>query len=787
MARVVRARTEVEGFWHDQDVVLEGTDLAPWGAGSPLTVVGRPVSRIDGRERITGRAIYTHDVRLPGLLHARILRSPHAHARVLAIDVSAAEKLPGVHAVLHRGNAPAVTFYATGSPLFDDHVRYAGDEVAAVAAVDPETARDALEAIRVDYEVLAPVLDPEAALAPGAPLLFPDGNRAGREERTLRGDPEAGFREADEVVSLEVRTPGALHNALETHGAVAWLRDGTLTLWDSTQFVHGIRKSLAAKLGLPLGRVRVIKDYMGGGFGAKNGLRKYHVIAAHLTRVTGRPVRAVLDRHEENVAAGNRAPAVVRVRLGARRDGTLTAIHVTSWSAIGAYGGGSMPVTGPAKTLYACPNVLTVEHAARTSTGPHAAFRAPGYVEGTTALESAMDELSRKLGMDPQALRARNHAATDPASGLPYTGKALDLCLKKAVELLGTRRMPAEGAIRRGVGLACGVWGAGGGPPAYALVKIAHDGSAVVVTGTQDIGTGTRTVLAQIAAEELGFPLERVSVLLGDTEVGLHAPLSAGSMTLASVGPAVRMAAADARTKLVAVAAAVLGTAPEALAVRAGAIVRPGSGAAPTPVEALAEKVDDFTLVGYGERHPNPADRVVKSFGAHAAEVEVDTGTGEVRVLRYAAAHDIGRVVNPKLATSQVMGGILMGLGLALFEERVLDPVTARPLNPGLEGYRVATSADVPRVAIAFVGGADAEANNVGARGLGEPPIIPVAAAIGNAVRDAIDRRPTVFPLTPARVLALLGKAPPLPAETELHPRPPSSRSRARRGGREKR
>ena len=274
--------------------------------------------------------------------------------------------------------------------------------------------------------------------------------------------------------------------------------------------MHGIRAGLANRLGLSLARVRVVYECMGGGFGAKNGLRKYHVIAALLSRAAGRPVRLVLDRNEENLAAGNRAPAVVRVRLGAKRDGRLTAIDQTSYAAIGAYGAGSMPIAGPAKTLYDCPNVRTVEHAARTTTGPHAAFRAPGYVEGTTALERAIDELARKLGIDGELLRARNAAARDPVSGLPYTGKALETCLKKAINLLGTRRMPAAGPLRRGVGIATALWGAGGGPPAYALVKLNRDGSALVVTGTQDIGTGTRTVLAQIAAEELGLPLDRV-------------------------------------------------------------------------------------------------------------------------------------------------------------------------------------------------------------------------------------------------------------------------------------
>jgi xanthine dehydrogenase YagR molybdenum-binding subunit len=430
-------------------------------------------------------------------------------------------------------------------------------------------------------------------------------------------------------------------------------------------------------------------------------------------------------------------------------------------SAVGAYGQGSMPVSGPAKTLYSVPNVLTREEAANTSIGSHAAFRAPGYVEGTTALETAMDELARKVGLDPIEIRLLNRAERDPISGLPYSGNALDQCLKRAAELLGPRPASGTGPRRLGVGIACGLWGAGGGPPAHALVKLNRDGSAVVLTGTQDIGTGTRTVLAQIAAEELGLPLDAVEVRLGDTEVGLHAPFSAGSMTLASMGPAVRLAAADARAKLLAVVSA-----------RTGG---PGE-----PLARVLDGLEEFTLTGHGCRHPNPGDRVIKSFAAHAALVEVDVETGEVRVVHYAAVHDIGRVVNPLTATSQVAGGILMGIGFCLMEERVIDPRTGRVLNPNLADYRVMTSADVPRLSIAFIDRPDETANNLGARGLGEPPIIPVAAAIANAVRDAIGVRPNTLPLTPSRILAALGKAPAAGTETAIRPPRPLPRRRAR-------
>jgi xanthine dehydrogenase YagR molybdenum-binding subunit len=741
VARLIRTEKEVEGRYSEQWVVVEEDALDQWPAG-PLAVVGQPAARIDGHERARGRARYTADVRLPGMLHTAILRSPHARARVRRIDLDAARALPGVRAVLGAGDVDEL-------PLEPD---YAGRAVAAVAADTVEQARAALDAIVVEWEPLEPLLDPDEAVARGSLL--------GQPRRYERGDVDAGFAEADVVVEAEFRTQTVLHNALETHQAVCvWPDDDHLDAYVSTQFVWGVRAELAERFGLPADRVRVVCEAMGGGFGAKNSAGHTTTLAAELARRTGRPVRCALTRREENQASGNRNATIQRLRAGARADGTLVALEGEFVSALGA-GGWLGPTAGPMQMLYACENVRTVEYGARLTTPPMAAFRAPGFVEGTFGLECLLDELGARLEADPLALRRRNHADADLIEGRPFSGKNLVECYRRAEPHWARReavRARSDGPWRRGIGLASQIWYGAGGPPCYAWVRIGSDARATVITATQDIGTGIRTTLAQIAAEELGLPLERVEVVLGDTARGPYSVESAGSSTTPSMGPAVRAAAADAGRQLLEIAAQRWNLEQRVLSLRGGRIVSADGGS--WPLEELTGLLESGQILGKGARGPNPTGMRSLTFGVQVAEVAVDVETGEVRVERVAAIHDVGRIINPLGARSQVEGGIVQAVGHALSEERLLDPETGVVLTQSLDSYRLPTIADVPEIVTEFVDIPDAHLTNLGAKGLGEPPIIPTAAAIANAIRDATGADVRSLPITREEMLRALREA----------------------------
>ncbi|HEX2513068.1 MAG TPA: molybdopterin cofactor-binding domain-containing protein, partial [Chloroflexota bacterium] len=577
-----------------------------------------------------------------------------------------------------------------------------------------------------------------------------------------RGDPEAGFRQADAIIDQLYTTQSALHNCLEPHSCVATWEGDSLTLWDSTQSIFEVRQQVAQKLRLPEHHVRVIKQYMGGGFGSKQIAWKHTVIAALLSRAAGRPVQLMLDREAENLAVGNRNATRQRVRLGARRDGTLTAIDTRIHLVAGAHqvGGEGSSVDGPYQRLYRCPNVRTEQQPVYTNTGPAVAFRAPGHVEGAFALESAMDELARALQLDPVELRQRNYAAEDQKRDKPYTiPQALRVCYERATEHFGWstyRRPPAAGPRRRGIGFAAHDWGGSGYPPGYAWVKLNADGTADVVTGTQDIGTGTRTALTQVAAEELGLPLEQIALHLGDTAQGPYAPVSSGSATQATIGPAVRAAAADARAQLLEAAATYLEVPPTRLRVEGGQILVEGESEPATTVAEVTGRIAPHMIQGHGARGPNPTDKAVRTFGAQCVEVEVDVETGEVTVLRVVASHDCGRVINPTMVDSQVVGGVTQGLGYALSEERVVDAARGVVLNANLEDYKVPTVADIPLIHHVAADLPDPEANPTGAKGIGEPPLVPTAPAVASAVFDATGVRLRDLPLSRPKLLEAL-------------------------------
>jgi CO/xanthine dehydrogenase Mo-binding subunit len=771
--RIVTTHLEFEGQIYEQRVVLEGDEPPVWSPEAELSVVGTPTQRVDGRERVSGAALYSHDVRLPGQLFAVGLRSPHAHVRVVSVDVGRAETMPGVRAILTRFSDPDLIDPSRQRALLGDELLFHGMEVAVVVAETREQARDALAAIDVTFEQLPFVVDPEAALRPDAiPVETTRSSNVISEEypKTYeRGDVEAALRSTDVTVEVRFETPAALHNSLETHGAVAGWDGRTMTVYSSTQDIYGARQQIASALGLQQNQVRVIKQYMGGGFGSKFGAHNSGLIAAYASKKLGRPVHYMLSREEENLAAGNRPPSVQTYRLGAMRDGALAAIDLRAISNTGARGSWMSALGLAAKELYLCPNVRTVDLPVRTNLPTQSAFRAPGIVEATTAMEVAIDVLARAVGMDPLEFRIRNHAPNNQLmNGRPYSAKTLLQAYEIGADRIGwatrddeARRFPRgrNGYLRRGIGMASQIWGGDGGPPAQAIAKLLPDGTAVILTGTQDIGTGTRTVLAQVAAEELHIPLAHVRVELGDTEFGVFSPASGGSMTLASVGPAVRMAAAGVRAELLEVVSHFTEAPVDALEIRDGRVFARETGRDFGAIGEFLGQLDGHEISAKGMRGPNAEDVTNRTFGAQFAEVEVDIGTGHTRVRRIVAVHDCGRVVNPLTLSSQMEGGIIQGLGFALMERRIVDERLGRVMNANLESYKIPTIRDIPEIEVVMIGEANMRANTLGSLGAGEPPIIPTAGAIANAVAHAIGKPVRRVPLTPDYLLDLMREA----------------------------
>jgi xanthine dehydrogenase YagR molybdenum-binding subunit len=757
MAKLVKTKIEVEGRVEEEYALVEESRTKPWDIEEELRIVGKPTPRVDGVERVTGAAKYTADIQLPGMLHCKFLRSPHPHARIVAIDTSEAEKIPGVRAIRTLQNTPPIDM-GKGELLFGETVRFVGDEVAAVVADSEPIARAAVNKIHVDYEPLPFVLDAEQAAQEDAPRVHPEGNLlGGKPQDDQRGDVVQGFAEADVVVEGVFETPAQLHNPLETHSSVVDWDGQTCTVYDSTQAIENIRISLAERLGMDRNRVRVISKYMGGGFGAKTEVGKHTLLAALVAGQLQRPVRSSLDRREENLVGGYRSPSRQYLRIGSKKDGTLTAIDLKCYYALGAYAEWSPFVRGPMRELYACPNVRTVQFGMFTNTCPFQAFRAPGYVEGTFALESLMDELATKLDMDPLELRIKNYTANSPISGKPYSSKGLFDAYQegaRAIDWSRRARPPeAHGPVRIGIGMASQIWYGSGGPPAYALIKVDSQATATILTATQDLGTGTKTALVQIAAEELNLPLEKIAIEIGDSQAGVVSIGSSGSMTLASMGPPVREAAADAKGQLLDLAASFLSKRKKSLRLENGLVRGPGIE---KPLEEILGQVGEVIIIGRGARGPNPSGYEIRTFGAQFAQVAVDIETGEIRVQRIIAAHDSGRIINPLTTSSQVEGGALQGLGFALTEERVLDPATGQVLNGNLEDYLLPTVLDAPDIETHMTDRADNLINNIGAKGVGEPPIVPTAPAIANAIFHATGIRFYRLPITRDRLLDAL-------------------------------
>ena len=740
---------------------------APWGE---TRIVGKPLPRIDAYERVSGSATFPSDVTMPDMLHVAVLRCPHAHAMVKKVETSAAETMAGVHAVV-TGTTPGfdLPWYSTRagalSKLFDPHCRYDGEEVAAVAAENPYQAWDAVRKIAVEYEVLPYAITEADALEPNAPAIHGTGNQLGTPREYERGDVAKGFAAADVVLEQTYRTDCQIHTPTETHGCVAKWDGNRLTVWESTQGAYSIQSDVARALKLPLSNVRVVGNYMGGGFGSKLSATKQTIIAALLAKRTARPVKFFVTREDSLTGQGNRPPVTMTVKAGVKKDGTLTAFEMKAVGTGGAYTGAGS-VDFQVRDLYTCPNVRTEAIDVFINAGPARAFRAPGHPQGNWALEQMMDALAEKIGMDPVELRVKNvPTVSQSRNNQPYTSTGFKDCLIEGARAFGwqeaRRRAQSNSAIRRGVGMAGGMWQAGGGsPPSTVIVKLFADGSVNLNMGASDNGCGTKTWMAMIVAEELGVPIERISIEHADTGTTQFATPSGGSKTVPTEAPAGRAAALEVRRQILEMAAEQLKANAADLTLRDGAIVSTKDPATKLAMSEVIGLQRRGLIVGVGYRGPNPDGKAINPFAAHFVEVEVNTRTGEVKLLRYLAAQDSGRVMNRLTYDNQVIGGIAMGIGLALTEGRVLDRAhTGRMLNANWHDYKIPTMLDVPKEQTVLpIDPHDTECNTTGAKGLGEPATVPAASAVVNAIYDAIGVRMTHSPISPAAIVAALNQ-----------------------------
>jgi xanthine dehydrogenase YagR molybdenum-binding subunit len=747
-------------------------DPEPWG---DTRVVGKPRPRVDAYERLSGTAVYPADIVLPRMIYGAILRSPHPHANVTAVDTSKARTMPGVHAVISADDIPGSLEPHTRTmqnQVFLSRCRYEGEPVAAVAAETPYQAVDAIRAIDVTYEVLPFVADERRALEPGAAQVHDQGNQVMPTINYRRGDVERGFADADIVLEEDYRCECEIHTPMELHGCVARWDGDSLTVWESTQGVYNVQTQVAAALGMPLSRVRVIGEYMGGGFGAKLGAGKYTVIASLLAKETARPVKVTLTREETYLTVGNRPPSNMRLKAGVKRDGTLTALEFVGSGSGGAYRAGGVSLLDYlVKDLYLCPNVRTELTDIYINAGPSRPFRAPGHPQCSWALEQMMDALAHEISMDPIQLRLRNVPTVSQAreGSPPYTTTGLAQCLQEGATTFGWEETRDEiartrngGHVRRGVGMAAALWAAGGGgPPCTVVVKLFSDGSVNLNMGASDIGTGTKTVMAMVVAEELGVDPDDVQIAHADTGTTQYASASGGSKTIPTESPTVRAAALDVKRQLLELAAEELEVDVATLRLEDGNVVSSADPSKTTPIRRLRSFARRRSITGVGYRGPNPSDKAVTPFAAQFCEVEVNTMSGEITILRFLGAHDSGRVMNRLTYQNQVFGGITMGIGFAMTEERVLDvDQTGKLANKNWHDYKLPTALDVPAdMTCVPIDVPDPEANIAGAKGIGEPATIPTGAAIANAVYDAIGVRLTATPMTPAHVVDALANA----------------------------
>ncbi len=757
---------------------IPADEAKPWPMNPGLSVVGKPAPRLDGKLKVTGAAKYASDIQLPGMLHAKRVVSPHPHAVVKSVDTTKASRLKGVKAVFVVKKQEGATLVDPSTEKSGTYprVRYAGQCVAAVAATTPEIAEEAARLVEVEYEVLPAVTSLTAAMTATSPLVYParvnmggsaggggaakdlaqTGNLRGPTQQS-EGNVDAAMAAAPLKVSGTFTTQVQTHSPMETHGLVADWKPDKLTVYVSTQGTSTVRDELATVFNLPKPKVHVICDYMGGGFGAKFGAGHFGVVAVELSRRAKAPVRMVLDRREEHEAVGNRPGTQQTLTIGANRDGSLAAIDLVAHGTAGIATGAG--VGWAAAKLYPAPAVRSKQYDVFMHAGPGAAFRAPGQPQGLFALDQLVDDLAAKLDLDP--LDFRDRIDIDAVGG---EVAAPDRIARKLERRIGADRIgwakrgkpgAGKGPIKYGIGVGTSMWRRIVDMDSACEVRITKDGSVEVRSSVMDIGTGTRTVLAMVVAEDLGLVPEQVDVKIGDTQWPIG-PSSGGSKTLVGITPAVRQAVHQVKTKLFASVAKKLGVDATDLRIARGRVESATDSKkqltwkqacatmGPDELAAIASRPNDWQgppANGYG--------------GVQFASVQVDAETGVVRVLKIVAVQECGRLINPLAVQSQINGGIIHGISWALFEDRRLDPKTGHVLNANLDQYKVLGSKDTPYIDIVlldqYVG-----LTNTDAHGIGEPANVATASAIANAVYNAIGVRIHELPMTPRVVLAAL-------------------------------
>jgi len=696
-----------------------------WPEAGKRSLIGKRISRLDGPIKASGRAKYTYDVNRSGMLFGKMVLSPYAHARIVSVDTSAAEKMPGVKAVQ--------IMMEPGKEIL-----WAGQEIAAVAAETEEQAGDAARAIRVKYDKLPHLVhDVEPAKA---------GSRASQASEQTDGDPEQGFREAEVTCEGQYGIATITHCCLESHGQVTEWQGDNLTVWASTQNVYGLSGEYATALNIPRGNVEVLTPLMGGGFGSKFPADTWGIAGAQLAKKAGRPVKMMLERDHELMVGGARPSLRAKVRIGAKKDGTLTAWQAEAW---GTSGPGR---SGPPNLPYVVriPNRRTRYTPILTNIGPSRPWRAPNHPQMCLITMSALEDLAGKLGMDPVELLLKNIHMTGSLAKT-YTEE-----LHKAAELMDWKKKwhprgdKTPGPIKRGLGVSLHTWG-GGGHASTCSCTIHPDGSVEVSLASQDLGTGTRTVIAIVAAETFGLPLEAVKVNIGDSRLP-PSGASGGSTTVGGVSSSTRRAATNALNELLAKVAPSFGVDAEQLEAVNGKIQAKGEASKAIAWKQACAKLGATPITAQGQRSQDLISAGVG--GVQMAEVTVDVETGVVRIEKLVAAQDCGLIIDLKTAESQVYGACIMGVCYALYEEKIMDEQTGRCLNPDMEFYKLAGIGDVGEIVVHMMTGPGYDERGV--IGLGEPPVISPGAAISNAVANAIGVRVPSLPLAPDKVLAAL-------------------------------
>jgi xanthine dehydrogenase YagR molybdenum-binding subunit len=728
--------------------------------------IGAGTVRSDGVAKVTGIALYSAEFQMPGMVHAALATSTIPNGRIADIDTTAAQRMPGVLLVLTHRNAPQLPEGGKAgikppagrvlSVLQDDRIHYSGQPIAVVVANTLEQAQSAAHALVVRYAAEPPALD----FAAQRSRAYKPESLTGGEADTRRGDPDAASTHAPFRIDATYTTPIEHHNPMEPHATIAAWEGDRLTLYDSTQYVDGVRTTMAKLLGIEPDNIRVVCHYTGGGFGCKGSMWSHVALAAMAARQVQRPVKLALERTQMFPTVGFRPRTEQHVQLAADDNGRLLAVQHDVLTHTSTLEDWTEPCAVVTRMLYACPNLATSHRLLALNTGTPTFMRAPGEASGTFALESAMDELAYALKMDPIELRLRNYAQADPQKELPFSSKSLRQCYALGAQRFGwARRNPLPRSQRDGLRLVG--WGMATATyptfrlPAQAQVELRTDGSVRVATGSQDLGTGTYTILQQIAADVLQLPARKIVVEIGDTRLP-QAPVSGGSMTAASVGSAVQAAALDLRRKIIeralADAASPLhGAQADAVTLQNGQLV---AGERSDTLDAIAGR-SKTVLVGSAKVAPGAEAKQysMHAFGAVFAEVKVDEELARLEVSRIHGAYAVGTLLNARTGHSQLLGGIVGGIGMALFEESLLDTQEGRFINANLADYHVPVNADIGAIDIAFVPEEDRIVNPLGAKGIGEIGITGVAAAIGNAVFHATGKRIRELPLTPDKLV----------------------------------